>query len=239
MVSAAGSAQWRGAYEAFGAAHIDPDPDGDLQTATLYVRLPGQYLDTESDTHGNRYRTYSSEGGRYLSVDPIGKTAGSSLYHYARSNPIRYVDPLGLVTVILTVRDFGIGAHSAVYGDAGPNNEPFLYDPAGSYVPPNGEPRGSGDMYVGRSADLDAYRAFHEANGSTVEMITLPTTPQEEAAIAARAEAQGGAAPFTCTAAVSSAVGGVCGLRSYWLPDSLSKAARRARDENQCKGRTK
>lgn len=44
--------------------------------------------------HANRY--YSPELGRFVSRDPIGSSAGIELYLFVRSNPTRYVDPLGL-----------------------------------------------------------------------------------------------------------------------------------------------
>jgi RHS repeat-associated protein len=96
-LSASGVAQWRGTYEAYGRAHLDPDPDGDLQVALLNVRLPGQYFDGESELHYNRYRQYDPSRGRYWSYDPLGQQGGINLYVYVAGLPTRLKDPLGLV----------------------------------------------------------------------------------------------------------------------------------------------
>ncbi|WP_367620790.1 MULTISPECIES: RHS repeat-associated core domain-containing protein [Burkholderia] len=39
---------------------------------------------------------YDPDTGRYISPDPIKLVGGTNLYQYANSNPINWVDPLGL-----------------------------------------------------------------------------------------------------------------------------------------------
>lgn len=109
--------------------------------------------------------------------------------------------------------------------DNGGDGQPVLYDPAG--IPNSGEPRGSGDVFSGADANLSDYRNYHEAAGDTVEAIQLPTTPEQEAAIAKRAEEIGGATPGLCASAPSSAIGGVCGISPSFLPGSLGSEAKR------------
>jgi len=82
---------WHSDFDAFGDRHVDP-----LSTVELNVRLPGQYLDSESGLHYNRYRYYIVANGRYLSPDPIGQYGGVNLFSYANSNPLAVTDFLGL-----------------------------------------------------------------------------------------------------------------------------------------------
>ncbi len=168
---------------------------------------------------------------RYLTSDPIGISAGPNTYLYAHANSIRYIDRFGLETTVITVRDHGIGTHSAVHVDNGPSGSPSLYDPAGSYLPPSGIPPGSGDMHHGQNANLDDYRRYHEQRGSEVETTTLPTTPEQEREIARRADQIGGSSPFACTFNASSALGGVCDIGISFFPGGLADDASNA----QCK----
>ena len=91
---ASGAVTWRAAYEPFGAAAISAaGADG----FNLNLRLPGQYLDEESGLHYNRHRYYDPTTGRYLTPDPLGMPDGPNSYIYVRGNPLRYVDPAGLI----------------------------------------------------------------------------------------------------------------------------------------------
>ncbi len=44
-----------------------------------------------------RYRVLISDLGRFATRDPIGYMGGVNLYQYVRSNPLRFIDPFGLV----------------------------------------------------------------------------------------------------------------------------------------------
>lgn len=61
------------------------------------LRFQGQYADVETGLHYNRYRYYDPEVGRYISPDALGLASGFNDYLYA-TNPVREVDPLGLIT---------------------------------------------------------------------------------------------------------------------------------------------
>lgn len=89
-----GQVVWRWESEGYGGT--PPDVDGDGNRFTLNVRFPGQYFDLESDLHYNHHRYYNPRLGRYMSADPIGVAGSLNLYGYARLNPLRWVDPLGL-----------------------------------------------------------------------------------------------------------------------------------------------
>jgi len=43
-----------------------------------------------------RARYYDADTGRFISEDPIGFEGGINLYAYCNSNPVNFVDPLGL-----------------------------------------------------------------------------------------------------------------------------------------------
>ncbi len=88
---------WRARYESFGKAVVDADPDGNSVPITFNVRYPGQYSDTESGLHYNYFRDYDPATGRYLQSDPIGLDGGINTYGYAMQNPLRNIDPTGLV----------------------------------------------------------------------------------------------------------------------------------------------
>ncbi|CNE29222.1 rhsD protein [Yersinia pseudotuberculosis] len=57
--------------------------------------MQGQYYDTESGLHYNRYRYYDPACGVFISQDPIGLKGGLNPYQFAVST-LGWVDPLGL-----------------------------------------------------------------------------------------------------------------------------------------------
>ncbi|RNF85009.1 RHS repeat-associated core domain-containing protein [Montanilutibacter psychrotolerans] len=59
------------------------------------LRFQGQYFDSESGLHYNRYRYYDPTIGQYVSQDPIGLMGGLNVYAYV-DNPTGWIDPLGL-----------------------------------------------------------------------------------------------------------------------------------------------
>ena len=82
---------WRNRSDAFGGGDI-----GGLGTV-VPLRAPGQIDHYLGDVYYNYYRDYDSATGRYLQSDPIGLEGGLNTFGYARQNPLRYIDPLGLV----------------------------------------------------------------------------------------------------------------------------------------------
>jgi len=85
-----GTIVWRGKQQLWGREESANDDN-----LSCRLRFPGQYEDTESGLHYNRFRYYDSETGQYISADPIGLAGGLNPYGYV-ANPLRWVDPLGL-----------------------------------------------------------------------------------------------------------------------------------------------
>ena len=76
-------------YDAFGN-EIDPEP---LDTNPF--RYCGEYFDREIGTYYLRARNYDPRIGRFTTEDPARKDL--NYYAYGRSNPITFIDPMGLV----------------------------------------------------------------------------------------------------------------------------------------------
>jgi RHS repeat-associated protein len=110
LVNAANNVVWRAHYESFGNAVINDDVDGDGTHVEFNVRLPGQYFDVETGLNYNWHRYYDPTTGRYISSDPIGLMGGVNTFAYVGNNPLRYMDPYGLMetaTAIDAINDLG------------------------------------------------------------------------------------------------------------------------------------
>jgi RHS repeat-associated protein len=86
---------WRARYTAFGQQQVLSKAAEPIFEMPL--RLPGQYHDTETGLHYNLHRYYDPGRGQYLTPDPLGTPDGPNPYSYVRGNPLRYVDPEGLI----------------------------------------------------------------------------------------------------------------------------------------------
>lgn len=87
-----GGVSWKAVYGPFGEAVIS------VETVENPLRFPGQYYDQETGLHYNWNRYYDPKTGRYLTPDPIGLKGGINLFVYVGNGPIRFVDPLGLLS---------------------------------------------------------------------------------------------------------------------------------------------
>ncbi len=91
-------------------------------TAFLWLGGYGVYYDAAADLHLTLHRAYSAEQKRFISCDPIGLEGGPNLYAYGDMNPLFFVDPYGLNSIVLNESKGAWGAgHQAlaVQGAAG------------------------------------------------------------------------------------------------------------------------
>ncbi|MDP2371658.1 RHS repeat-associated core domain-containing protein, partial [Rhodoferax sp.] len=99
--NAQGQVLWQASYQAFGAARVvgfaKASGSPGKTSFTLNLRLPGQYQDSETGLHYNRHRYYDPSRGEYLTPDPLGTPDGPNPYAYVRYNPLKYIDPEGLI----------------------------------------------------------------------------------------------------------------------------------------------
>lgn len=92
IIDRQGQSDWSQKATAFGETTVDA-----ATTISNNLRFPGQYFDQETGTHYNFFRDYSPSIGRYVKNDPIGLDGGINTYLYANANPIRDIDPKGLL----------------------------------------------------------------------------------------------------------------------------------------------
>ncbi|EMD9442626.1 RHS repeat protein, partial [Burkholderia cepacia] len=86
---------WSAEYRAWGVAQEAIRNASGKASLSNPLRFQGQYYDHETGLHYNRHRYYDPSSGRFISKDPIGLAGGINVYQYA-SNPISWIDPLGL-----------------------------------------------------------------------------------------------------------------------------------------------
>ena len=95
-----GETVWRWESDGFGKGKANRDVDGDGKKTVIRLRFAGQYHDRESGLHYNHHRDYDPNLGRYIQSDPIGLNGGINRYAYVLGNPISYIDPNGLRTLL-------------------------------------------------------------------------------------------------------------------------------------------
>ena len=93
-----GTQVWAWSGDAFGVGA----PSG---SATVNIRMPGQYVDAESGLFYNWNRYYNPAIGRYISSDPIGIEGGLNTFLYANASPVMYVDPEGLDAITMALEN--------------------------------------------------------------------------------------------------------------------------------------
>jgi len=90
-----GNMAWTALYKAWGQVTEQRSEWARQNGVANPIRFQGQYHDHETGLHYNRYRYYDPGVGRFVSQDPISFAGGTNFYQYA-SNPVIWIDPLGL-----------------------------------------------------------------------------------------------------------------------------------------------
>lgn len=134
------------------------------------IRFSGQYYDSETGLHYNRFRYYDPGVGRYVSADPLGQHADANLYAYVGNSPTNAIDPLGLYTWADAGSDAAFFARNSTQGLAAAADGaiPF-FDPfagAGAYDPCDPTLAGSKRAGAATAAALAALATYGAANGS-------------------------------------------------------------------------
>jgi len=83
---------WEWESKPFGESPTNEDVDQDNTKFSLNLRFPGQYFDSETQTHYNINRDYNPVTGRYIQSDPIGFDGGYNTFGYVNGNPILFKD---------------------------------------------------------------------------------------------------------------------------------------------------
>jgi RHS repeat-associated protein len=87
---------WTWYSDPFGTDAANENPAG-AGRFVYNLRFPGQVFDGQAGLHDNGFRAYDPAIGRYAMSDLLGLAGGSySTYSYAGSDPLRFIDPLGL-----------------------------------------------------------------------------------------------------------------------------------------------
>ena len=86
----AGEITWRVTYRAWGSVVVE-----EVAEIPQRLRAQGQYFDSETELHYNRFRYYDSQVGRFISKDPIGLKGSLNGFLFAPT-PTGWIDPFGL-----------------------------------------------------------------------------------------------------------------------------------------------
>lgn len=115
-----GTQVWAANADAFGVG----TPSG---SATVNLRMPGQYYDAESGLFYNWNRYYNPAIGRYISSDPIGLEGGLNTFNYADVNPVMFIDPEGLQGLFVRGGSpVAMPGASSVFAPGSPANKQFV-----------------------------------------------------------------------------------------------------------------
>jgi len=110
-----GEVVWLADYEAWGNTAKVIYSESRLEELKIIkahlqpIRFQGQYYDTETGLHYNRFRYYDPDVGMFTTRDPIGLMGGYNVFRYA-PNPTKFIDPFGL--------DYSMASLGAITGQS-------------------------------------------------------------------------------------------------------------------------
>ena len=90
LITRTGAIAWSARSSVWGR-----DLGHEARGADCPIRFPGQWADSESGLHYNRFRYYDPRTGRFISQDPVAPRSTLNFYRYA-PNPLNWLDVLGL-----------------------------------------------------------------------------------------------------------------------------------------------
>ena len=101
-------------YDSFDNVISDTNP-----AIQIPFGFAGGLTDTDTGLIRFGYRDYDPIIGRWTALDPIGFAGGdTNLYGYVFSDPVNFVDPRGLLVVVVSryvQNSFGLAAHTSIW----------------------------------------------------------------------------------------------------------------------------
>ncbi|WP_190036740.1 DUF6531 domain-containing protein [Streptomyces fructofermentans] len=107
------------------------------------LRFPGQYHDDETGLRYNFRRYYDPGNARYISPDPLGLAPAPNHHAYV-GNPLRFTDPLGLVSCESSNHGISSRRETHIEGQHGPGAQDRVREAADPTGP---EPSLPGEFY--------------------------------------------------------------------------------------------
>nr|WP_234710436.1 RHS repeat-associated core domain-containing protein [Pseudomonas amygdali] len=178
---------WRWNSDAYGVGSPEEDVDGDGKATSIALRFPGQIYDAQTQLSYNYYRDYNLDTGRYAQSDPIGLNGGFNTYGYVKGNPLSFVDPLGLETMVTVWQPVGFGSSSFGHVSTSINGTTYSWGPGGMTTLPTSEylekngfrdgmavgidltPQQEQDVKVCLSSDQGSYNVTQNNCGSPIQ----------------------------------------------------------------------
>ncbi|MEH0422808.1 DUF6531 domain-containing protein [Streptomyces sp. B21-083] len=143
LVDEGGRITWRARTTLWGTP-FDGRPDApNNDPIDCPLRFPGQYLDAETGLRYNFRRYYDPENARYLSPDPLGLAPAPNHHAYV-TNPLRFIDPLGLVSCEGSNHGISTDRETHIEGQHGPGAQDRVREGADPTGP---EPSLPGEFY--------------------------------------------------------------------------------------------